>query len=45
LFDGFSEAPLAGHAMAEIQLGPASDHYTIAEAVEAVRQFIDAKPA
>lgn len=45
LFDGFSEAPLAGHAMAEIQLGPASDHYTIAEAVDAVRQFIDAKAA
>lgn len=40
LFDGFSDAPLDGHAMAEIQLGPASDRYTIAEAVDAVRQFI-----
>ncbi len=40
LFDGFSEAPLAGHAMAEIQLGQASDHYTIAQAVDAVRQFV-----
>ena len=40
LFDGFSEAPLAGHAMAEIQLGPASDHYTIPEAVDAVRRFL-----
>lgn len=41
LFDGFSDAPLAGHAMAEIQLGPASDRYTIAQAVEAMRQFMD----
>ena len=40
LFDGFSEAPLASHAMAEIQLGPASDDYTIAQAVDVVRQFI-----
>lgn len=40
LFDGFSEAPLAGHAMAEIQIGPGSDHYTIPRAVEAVRDFL-----
>jgi threonine aldolase len=40
LFDGFSEAPLSGHAMAEIQMGPASDDYTIEQAVDAVRQFI-----
>ena len=40
LFDGFTEAPLADHAMAEIQLGPASDRYTITQAVDAVRQFI-----
>lgn len=40
LFDGFSDAPLAGHAMAEIQIGPASDRYTIDQAVEAVRQFV-----
>jgi threonine aldolase len=39
LFDGFSEAPLSGHAMAEIQIGPASDQYTIAQAVDAVGQF------
>ncbi len=39
LFDGFSEAPLAGHAMAEIQIGPASDDYTVEQAVDAVRQF------
>ncbi|MEP7184404.1 MAG: beta-eliminating lyase-related protein [Rhodanobacter sp.] len=40
LFDGFSQAPLAGHAMAEIQIGPASDDYTTGQAVDAVRQFI-----
>lgn len=40
LFDAFSEAPLAGHAMAEIQIGPASDHYAIDQAVDAVRQFV-----
>ncbi|MCW8807833.1 MAG: beta-eliminating lyase-related protein [Rhodanobacter sp.] len=40
LFERFSEAPLVGHAMAEIQLGPASDHYAITQAVDAVRQFM-----
>jgi threonine aldolase len=40
LFDGFSDAPRAGHAMAEIQIGPSSDDYTIEQAVDAVRQFI-----
>ncbi len=40
LFDGFSEAPLAGHAMAEIQIGPASDHYQTAPAVDAISQFL-----
>ena len=40
LFDAFSDAPLAGHATAEIQLGAASDHYTIAQAVDAVGRFI-----
>jgi threonine aldolase len=39
LFDGFSDAPLAGHAMAEIQIGPASDRYTIDQAVDAVSRF------
>jgi threonine aldolase len=39
LFDGFSEAPLSGHAMAEIQIGPASDQYTTEQAVNAVGQF------
>lgn len=40
LFDGFSEAPLDGYSMAEIQLGPSSDDYTIDEAVDALRQFV-----
>lgn len=39
LFDAFSEAPLNGHAMAEIQIGPASDHYTIEQAAAAVKRF------
>ena len=39
LFDAFTDAPLSGHAMAEIQIGPASDGYTIDQAVEAVRLF------
>lgn len=41
LFDGFSQSPLASHAMAEIQLGAGSDHYTVAQAVELVRQFVE----
>jgi threonine aldolase len=40
LFDAFSDAPLAGHAMAEIQIGPSSDEYTIEQAVAAVSQFL-----
>lgn len=40
LFDGFSDAPLAGHSMAEIQIGPSSDQYTIEQAVAAVGQFV-----
>lgn len=40
LFDAFSEAPLAGHAMAEVQIGPASDHYAIEQAVDVVGQFV-----
>jgi threonine aldolase len=39
LFDGFSEAPLSGHAMAEIQIGPASDQYTIEQAIDAIGLF------
>lgn len=39
LFDAFSDAPLDGYAMAEIQIGPASDDYTIDEALEAVHRF------
>jgi threonine aldolase len=39
LFDAFTEAPLDGHALTEIQVGPASDGYRIDEAVEAVRLF------
>lgn len=45
LFDGFSEAPLAGHAMAEIQIGPSSDDYTIEQAVDAIQQFASAAVA
>ncbi len=40
LFDAFSEAPLAHHSMAEIEIGPASDHYTVEQAVDALRQFM-----
>ncbi|MFA6230882.1 MAG: beta-eliminating lyase-related protein [Rhodanobacter sp.] len=40
LFDALTDAPLAGHAMAEIQIGTASDHYQTAQAVDAVRQFL-----
>ncbi len=42
LFDGFSESPLASHALAEIQIGPSSDDYSIESAVDALRQFIGA---
>lgn len=42
LFDRFSEAPLAGHCMAEIQIGPTSDDYSIKAAVDATRQFVAA---
>lgn len=42
LFDGFSAAPLAGHTMAEIQIGPSSDEYTLDEAVSAMTQFVSA---
>ncbi|MDE1893943.1 MAG: threonine aldolase [Pseudomonadota bacterium] len=40
LFDAFAEAPLAGHAMAEVQIGPASDHYRTPQAIAAVNQFL-----
>ncbi len=40
LFDGFTDAPLAGHAMAEIQIGPASDKFAVEQAVAAVEQFL-----
>jgi threonine aldolase len=39
LFDGFSDAPLNGYAMAEIQIGASSDDYTTDQAVSAVRKF------
>jgi threonine aldolase len=40
LFDGFSDAPLAGHAMAEIQIGPSSDEYTTEQAIASITQFV-----
>ncbi|MEO7936460.1 MAG: beta-eliminating lyase-related protein [Dokdonella sp.] len=39
LFDGFSESPLTTHALAEVQLGPSSDDYTIDAAIDALREF------
>ena len=39
LFDAFTDAPLAGHSMAEIQIGPASDQYSIEQAVAAIASF------
>ena len=42
LFDAFSDAPLAGHAMGEIQIGSSSDEYTIDQAVSAMAQFVGA---
>ena len=45
LFDAFTKAPLDGHAMTEIQVGPASDGYRVDEAVEAVRLFARLGPA
>lgn len=45
LFDAFSGAPLAGYAMAEIQIGPSSDEYTMDEAIAAVTQFVSATSA
>ncbi|TAL84697.1 MAG: threonine aldolase [Rhodanobacter sp.] len=40
LFDAFTDAPLAGHAMAEIQIGPASGDFAVEQAVAAVEQFL-----
>ncbi len=47
LFDAFSPAPLAGHSLAEIQIGPASDQYSVEQAVAAVVRFASsvARPA
>lgn len=42
LFDGFSEAPLAGYSMAEIQLGPGSDQWHVADAVQAIARLLPA---
>ncbi len=41
LFDAFTDAPLDGHAMAEVQIGPASDDYAIEDALAALRAFAD----
>ncbi|MGA7296012.1 MAG: threonine aldolase, partial [Rhodanobacteraceae bacterium] len=40
LFDAFTDAPLAGHSMAEIQIGPASDGYSVERAVEMIASFV-----
>jgi hypothetical protein len=40
LFDGFSDAPLAGHATAQIQPAPASDDGAIHRAVDVIRQWV-----
>ncbi|WP_329741939.1 threonine aldolase family protein [Dyella sp. A6] len=40
LFDGFAEAPLDGYTMVEVQIGPGSDLWSVAQATEAVRQFV-----
>lgn len=40
LFDGFVDAPLDGYAMAEIQIGPTSDHWRVEQAVQALRQLV-----
>lgn len=45
LFDAFSASPRDGYAMAEIQIGPASDDYTIEQAVDALRRFMTHLPA
>jgi threonine aldolase len=42
LFDAFGESPRDGYAMAEIQVGPASDGWSVDEAVSALRAFLDA---
>lgn len=40
LFDAFTDAPLAGHAMAEIQIAAGSDKFAVEQAVAAVEQFM-----
>jgi hypothetical protein len=40
LFGNFQPAPLAGHSVAEIVLGDASDDYAIAEAAEWIAGFL-----
>lgn len=44
LFDAFAESPRAGFAMAEVVLGPGSDHYRIEQALDAFQRFL-AMPA
>lgn len=39
LFSTIAEAPLAGHSIVEVVIGDASDHYSIEEAAEWIRQF------
>lgn len=44
LFDGFAESPLDGYTMAEVQIGPTSDHWSVDEAVRAIGQFVAGEP-
>lgn len=40
LFDVFAEAPLDGWTMVEIQIGPASEHWSVEQAVQAIIRFV-----
>jgi len=40
LFDVFAEAPLDGWTMVEIQIGPASDHWSVEQAAQAIGRFV-----
>lgn len=39
LFDAFVDAPLDGYTMAEIQIGPSSDGWTVEQAAQVLLQF------
>lgn len=40
LFDGFADAPLDGWTMAEVQIGPGSDEWTVEQAADAIRCLV-----